>query len=228
MRNVKAIFIKQILSFCKNPAMIGTPVAFLALPLAFILLIPGLSEDGGTYAITAQFTMLFVGISMVGTAGGLIAEDRATMNLRFMGMAGVKPYQYMLATCGALLVISVCMLSLLGLIGRHSGEAYLNFLIISVLGGATSMLLGVTLSLSKAAPFTPIVGLLLGMGPMFAEGNEFLARIFQFVYTYRINHTLREGLTESLAEPLQVILINLAVVLAAFIAANSMKKSLDS
>jgi hypothetical protein len=159
---------------------------------------------------------------MIGTAAGFIAEDRATMNLRFMGMAGVKPYQYLIGTCGALLLISLGILILFGLIGLYTGAAMVNFLIFSMLGAANSMLLGITLSLSKLAPFTPIFGMLLGIGPMFADANEVLATIFHFTYTQQVNTIIREGdIVVGFSEPLQIIFINMAVLLIAFIVMNT-------
>ena len=219
MKNIKAVFTKQILSFFKNPAMIGTPVAFLLIPFAILILVPGAYED--IDIITAQFVVMFVGISMIGASAGLIAEDRLTMNLRFMGMAGVKPYQYLISMCATLLLISFGALILFGLIGRHSSEVMPNFLIISMLGATCSMLLGITLSLSKFAPFAPIIGILLGVGPIFSDANEFLANIFHFVYTHQVNITIRGDMIENFEEAVQIISINIAVLLLAFIFTNT-------
>ena len=219
MRNMKAVFIKQMLSFFKNPAMLGTPIAFLLIPLAILLLVPGAYED--IDVITAQFVVMFVGISMIGTSSGLIMEDRVTMNLRFMGMAGVKPYQYMVSICAALIIISMLALVLFALIGGHSGDALIIFLTVSMLGAMCSMLFGITLSLSKLGPFAPLFGMLLGIGPMFSEANEFLAGVFHFVYTHHVNIIIREGTTDYLNESLQIIFINMIVVIAAFVVLNS-------
>ncbi|MCL2856673.1 MAG: hypothetical protein FWE19_02970 [Oscillospiraceae bacterium] len=218
MRNIKAVFTKQILSFFRNPGMFGTPVAFLLFPFVMMLLLADAEMD----LIVAQFVVMFVGISMIGTSHGFIAEDRATMNLRFMGMAGVKPYQYLISTCAALLFISLIALILFGLIGQHWGASFMSFLLISILGAFCSMLFGITLSLSKLGPFTPLFGMLLGIGPMFSEANEVLSNIFHFTYTQQVSNILRgeEGLTVSLTEPLQIILINMAVILFAFVFMN--------
>ena len=220
MRNIKAVFIKQMLSYFKNSAMFGTPIAFLAIPFAILLLVPGAAETDSNL-IVAQFVIMFIGISMIGTSAGFIAEDRATMNLRFMGMAGVKPYQYLLATCAALIIISFGAVVLFGLMGQYSGNDMINFLIISMLGAACSMLLGITLSLSKAADFTMLAGLILGIGPIFAEANEVLSRIFYFTYTYQINTAIRGEISSGFDSTFKIVLINIAVLLAAFILINA-------
>ena len=220
MRKIKAVFIKQMLSYFKNSSMFGAPMFFLIIPFLILTLVPGTDSDRGI--IVSQFVVMFIGISMIGTSAGFIIEDRATMNLRFMGMAGVKPYQYLIATCAALLIISFGALVLFGLMTQYSGETMINFLIISMLGSATSMLLGITISLSKAANFNFLIGLLLGVGPMFAAANETLGAIFHFTYTMQITSVIREGyMSGDLTENIKIVLLNMAVILLAFIFMNA-------
>jgi len=225
MRNIKAIFTKQMLSYIKNPARWGAPAAFLGIPFIFLIFTPAGTDMA---LITAQFVIMFVGIAMVGTSAGFLIEDRDTMNLRFMSMAGVKPYQYLIATCSVLLVVSVVILYLFGMISGHSGEAMINFLILATLGAACSMLLGVTLGLTKIAPFTMIIGILLGVGPVLSAdaGIEAMSRVFYFTFTYQVNSALREDLTSIPSDAMQIILINMAVILVAFVLTN-LRTSLD-
>jgi len=220
MRNIKAVFIKQMLSYFKNPTRWGAPAAFLLIPFMLLTLSPGSGEHRVQF--TTQFLTMFVGIAMIGNSSGFIVEDKSTMNLRFMSMAGVKPYQYLIATCGVLLVVSLGVLILFGLIAGHSGEIMLNFLILSMLGAATSMLLGITLGLSKVAPFSLVVAILLGGGPAWATdfGMEVLSRIMYLTFTYQVNTALRGDLTMLPMGAIQIVLINMAVILAAFVIMN--------
>ena len=224
MRNVKAVFKKQIFSFFKNSGMFGMPMFFLGIPFAMLLLIPDIGD--GRHLIVTQFVIMFVGLAMVGIASGFIEEDRATMNLRFMGMAGVKPYQYLIGTCGALLLVSLGALTLFGLMSGFSGQTMINFLILAMLGAAASMLLGITLRLTRFAPFTPVVGMLLGAGPLFADANETLANIFSFTYTHRVNTAMQEQMAVNLTETFQIVAINIAIILVFFIIFN-MRVGLD-
>jgi len=217
MRNIKAVFIKQLLSFFKNPGMWGAPATFLLIPFAFRIFLG--AED--MPIIVTQFVAMFVGISMIGVSGAFIIEDRSTMNLRFMGMAGVKPYQYLIATCTALLIVSIIANFIFGMIGGRWGIEMLNFMILSTIAAFTSMLLGITLRLIKGVgEFTPIIGILLGVGPSFAEVNETLTMIFNVTFTFQIQQGLRADLTTLDSDVLQIVLINMAVILAAFIVMN--------
>jgi len=236
MRNIKAIFIKQFKSFFKNPSLFGTPASFLIIPFLILMLTPG-SEDARAI-IVSQFVLMFAGISMIGNASFVIGEDRSTMNLRFMGMAGVKPYQYLLATAAVFLLVSFGVLYLFGLMAGFSGEVMLNFLILCMLGIVCSILLGVTLGLSKLAPFTMIVALVLGVGPIFAVANETLANIFNFTFVQQMNIFIRqtggtiiempdgtiealEGISAIPEGALQIIAINVAVLLVLFFVTNA-------
>ena len=218
MRNIKAVFKKQMLSFFKNPAFYGAPFFFLLLPLLFIILIPGAAYDRA--AIVSQFVTIFIGISMIGTAAGFIAEDRSTMNLRFMSMAGVKPHQYLIGSAGALLIISLGANVYFGLLSGHSGHVLLSFLSIAMLGVINSLLLGITFGLSRLANFTMVVALVLGIGSVFSDINETLSRIFYFTFTHQVNTAVRGDLSGGLARTYQMLLINMAVLLVLFLLTN--------
>jgi len=194
MRNIKAVFNKQLVSYIYNPERWGAPAAFLLIPFIFMIASP----DANMALLTIQFVIMFVGISMIGGTAAIIREDRETKNLRFMGMAGVKPYQYLISTCSVLLLVSFGVLLLFGFIAGHYGGVLVNFMIITMLGVACSMLLGMTFGLSKLAPFTWIIGILLGVGPVMAAdaGIEVLSQVFYFTHTYQINVALRGGSME--------------------------------
>jgi len=236
MRNIKAIFIKQFKSFFKNPSLYITPAAFLLIPFLILWLTP---DAGDARAIiVSQFVLMFAGISMIGNASLIITEDRSTMNLRFMGMAGVKPWQYLLATSGVFLLVSLGVLYLFGLMAGFYGEFMLNFMILGMLGIVCSILLGTTLGLSKLAPFTMIVALVLGVGPIFAVANETLANIFNFTFVQQMNIFIRQtggaivqmpdGTIEALEGTatipegaIPIMLINVAVLILLFIITNA-------
>ncbi|MCL2837669.1 MAG: hypothetical protein FWE04_01185 [Oscillospiraceae bacterium] len=240
MRNIKAIFTKQLKSFFKNPSLFGTPASFLLIPFLMLML----TDAGDARAIiVSQFVLMFAGISMIGNASYIITEDRSTMNLRFMGMAGVKPWQYLIATSGVFLMVSLGVLYLFGLMAGFSGEVMINFLILCMLGIVCSILLGTTLGLSKFAPFTMIIALVLGIGPIFAVANEALANMFRFTFVQQMNIFIRqtggtilempdgtvqviEGVAAIPEGMLQIMAINVAVLLVLFIVTN-LRNGLD-
>jgi len=158
---------------------------------------------------------------MIGAAAGFIAEDRSTMNLRFMGMAGVKPWQYLVGTAGTLLIVSFVALVLFALLAGYTNpDIAINFMALTMLGAVNSLLLGITISLTRFAPLTGLVGLLLGVGPIFADANEFLASIYSVLYTMHVIEAVREQMDVDLNASFQIMLINTAVLVVAFLVIN--------
>lgn len=213
-RNIKAVFTKHTLSYFKNSSFYGAAGTFLILTFAFAMFLPGSQSE-----VVPQFVTLFIGISMIGTAAGFIMEDRATMNLRFMSMAGVKPYQYLIGASATLLLISFAALIIYGMIGGYSGQDFIYFMIVTMLGAVNSILLGTTFGLHKVlSNYAMVVGLLLGIGPNFANFNDTLYNVFRLVYTQQVNLTIRGE--AYFADSFPILLANTAVLLMAFIIMN--------
>ena len=126
-RNTKAIFTKQIQSLLRNPGMLIQALIYVGLVLVLSFLIGGDDEivdcddcipayicevhreeesDTPDPSMAGLFTVMFVGMTLVGSASALVLEDKTTQNLRFMTMAGVKPSQYLLGTTTSLFVLS--------------------------------------------------------------------------------------------------------------------------
>ena len=218
MRIIKAIFIKQGLSYLKKPAIISMPAMFLGMSLLFRFLLP----QGEGSGLVNSFVVMFIGLAMVGTASSFIMEDRFTMNLRFMAMAGVKPYQYLISTSGALMIASLVVLTLFAMVGDNFGADMVDFLSMAMLGATTSIVLGITLSLSKVFWLGQPIGMILGFAPMLSNANETVASIFYYTYTQTINRAFN---SEEMSyydyiprgESIQIILWNLGIILVIFV-----------
>lgn len=237
MRNTKAIFIKQILSLIKSPAMLVQGVIFAVMVLVFTFLM-GPDRDCDvcipayvceyclennplhslpTPSITGMFTVMFVGMAMVGSAAALVQEDKSSHNLRFMTMAGMKPGQYLLGTASALFIMSIPVLFLFAMVGRHFGLVTLEFMVVTLAGALVSIILGIAVGLSKMPVLASPLSMVLGMGPMFSSFNENLARWMYFTYTQQINlgiYRLEDGLS---SRTFAIVGANLAVILIAFV-----------
>jgi len=216
MRNTNAIFMKQIRSLIKSPAMIVQGVIFIVMVLVMTFLMgPDRECPTPEYAnpcveafhceycmennpllslpqlsMTGMFTVMFIGMAMVGSASALVQEDKTSHNLRFMRMAGMKPRQYLTGTATALFIVSIPLLFLYAMVGRHFGFITLEFMLITATGALVSIMLGITIGLSKAPLLATPLSMLLGMGPMFSSFNERLATYFHFAYTQQVNLTI--------------------------------------
>lgn len=189
MNNAKAIFKKQVISFFKKPTAVGTPISFLMFAAVFTFV----TADAGD-AISNLFATIFVGMGMVGNTASFIIEDRVTMNLRFMSMAGVKSWEYLLGTGGAMFLSSIVFLFVFALIGGNFAPRDLGvFMALTMLASMKAILLGSTLGLLKNMWLFQPISMLVGFAPMLAELNENLEGAFNFLFTQQLNLVLREG-----------------------------------
>ena len=219
MRNMKAIFIKQIRSMIKNPLLIGQGIMFIIMIVVMTFLmspdrecdvcIPAyvcetcLRENPihslPSPTIAGMFSVMFMGMVMIGSSSALVQEDKTTHNLRFMTMSGMKPYQYLIGTASALFLVAVSLLFFYALAGRYFGLDTLRFLLLTGSGALVSILFGIAMGLSKMPAIATPISILFGFGPMFSNFNENMARWLHFTYTQQVNlaiYHLDDGLQQ--------------------------------
>ena len=192
MRSVKAIYKKQLKDFFKNMAVLIQFIIYPAVGFAMTELIALGDEYIPDTMFVTMMSSIFVGMALIPTAAGIIAEDRATKSLRFMVMAGVKPPAYLLGVSGVVLSMGLLPSLAFTLIGRFSGYEFLLFMAVMMLGVIASTLLGLTIGIfvnnaqaagGLAMPFA----LIFGFAPMVATFNAPMMRVTRFFYTLKIN-----------------------------------------
>jgi len=238
MKNTKAIFFKQFQSLVRSPGMIVQAVLFLVLVIVMSFLIRGHEETDCETCIpayecaqciednahtntpepslTGLFTVMFVGFVMIGAAAALVNEDKTTKNLRFMAMADVKPWQYMIGTLASMILLAIGILVLYALVGRYFGIQMLWFVAATASGAVVSIILGLTVGLSKVPGIATILSLVLGLGPMLSGFNDALAEILRFTYTQQVNLAISD-LNGDMTSNFIIIGANGAVILLLFI-----------
>jgi len=210
MNNTKAIFIKQFTSLLKVPSMIIQGLMFLLIAAAFIFFVGEDEPVDCSSCIPAYmcstcqeaedarfelpipsgvgiFTIIFIGLALVASSSALVYEDKNTTNLRFMAMADVRPYQYLLGTLAAAIIVVAVMLIFYALLGGYLGGDMLRFMAIGTFGGLVSILLGVVIGLSKMPILATPLSIILGLGPTFGNMNETLANALRFTFIQQVN-----------------------------------------
>ena len=236
MRNAKAIFHKQTASLIKNPGMLAQAGVFLLMIIVFAVFLDNTSncdfcipeyicrtciESNARHGLpdpsmTGMLIFLFTGLTLISSASALVTEDKTTMNLRFMSMADVKPVQYALGTGASMMMFATVIPVLFALVGRYFGMQMFWFWSIAVSGSLVSVLLGLTIGLSKRPALTTPLALILGIGPMLSQFNERLAHSLRFTYTQQIRLAV-SNLDADLTDNFLIIAANGAVILVIFI-----------
>jgi len=219
MNSVIAIFIKQIQDTLKNKGVLLQAITFPA--LAFVLTnFVELPHDIPDSMFISLFAIMFIGLVVISNSATIIAEDRERKSLRFLMMAGVKSYQYLMGIGGVLLIFALAVGSLFAIMmPGFSLMERLIFLGSLMLGAVASIFLGAIIGMfakneQSSISLSMTVGMIMGFGPMVAAFNETTGRMFSIFYT--MNFIYNFGEYSNMTRNLSVILINIAALAVVF------------
>jgi len=229
MRSVKAIFKKQIKDILKNMGVLIQFAIFPVVAFAMTELVALGNEDIPDTMFITMMASIFVGMALIPTVAGIVAEDREKKSLRFLVMAGVKPSGYLLGIGGVIFGISLLPSLAFTLMGRFGSEEFWLFMAAMMSGVVASTMLGLTIGIySKnqqaatglAMPFAMI----LGFAPMIATFNEPMMRFTRFIYTQQIDIVLNsfysvsgDQASTNFLESFGIIGANVVLLIALFV-----------
>jgi ABC-2 type transport system permease protein len=220
MRSIKAIFIKHALEMFKNRMVLIQFAVFPIIAFAMTELVAKADETIPDTMFVMMFAAIFAGMIMLTTTTGLIAEDKEHKSLRFLIMAGVKPYEYLLGMGGVLLSANLLISCVFALMGGFDSRGFIQFLCVMTLGSAASILLGASIGiLSKnqqaATAISMPVAMALGFCPIFTIFNETASKLFSIFYTQQMGVVVND-FTGDIVKPILIILSNIAVLTVLF------------
>ncbi|MCL2140925.1 MAG: ABC transporter permease [Dehalococcoidia bacterium] len=236
MRSAKAIFVKQLRDTLKNRVMLIQFVLFPAIAFVMTEFVAKPNEEISDVIFITMFAAMFAGMTPLMMPNTIIAEDKEHKSLRFLVMAGVKPFEYLLGIGGFVLVISSFVALAFATMAGFSGPELGQFVLVMILGSAASIILGATIGIfsknqqSATALGTPIM-LLFAFSPMIAMFNERLSQITSFLYTLQVRELILSFDPSSLpsddsfsyAKPILIILANIVVIAILFVLAYKKK-----
>ena len=224
---INAIFTKQARDILKNRMVSMQFIIFPLIAFIFTEMVakPNAGIPNGMFV--TMFAGIYAGMLVLTTTAGIIAEDRERKSLRFLIMAGVKPFQYILGIGGVLLTVSLVVSVVFALIGSFGGMDFVKFVTALMLGSVASMLLGATVGIvsknqQAATAMALPLGMILGFTPMLAMFSDTVQRVFGIFYTMQVN-TLVNDFSAGFARPALIIIANVAVLAALFALAYSKK-----
>jgi len=221
MRAIKAIFAKQMHDLPKNISILSM---FVIWPVMAFLM-GQVMGDADIHAGT--FTAMLVGSGPMIAIANNVAEDNEYKGLRFLVMAGVKPWQYLAGLASFIFLISLVSLGAMVWIGGFTGTLLVRYIIVSSFGLIVSSILGGAIGIfaknvqQATAIYTPMM-MILAFVPFFAIFNETIARFAEFLFTYQINMVIFDPYVD-FGRALLVVGANAAVLLAFFVVAYRKK-----
>lgn len=220
MRSIKAVFFKHALDIFKNRMVLIQFAVFPIIAFAMTELVAKADDTIPDSMFVMMFAAIFAGMIMLTTTAGVIAEDKEHKSLRFLIIAGVKPYEYLLGMGGVLLSASLIVSCVFALMGGFDGRRFLLFLSVMMLGSTASMLLGASIGIfsknqQAATAISMPVAMILGFCPIFTLFNETAKRIFSIFYTQQMSLVVNDFSTD-IVNPILIILSNIAALTVLF------------
>ena len=220
MRSIRAIFSKQLRDVIKNRMVLIQFIVFPLVAFVFTEIVAKPNPDISDSMFVTMFAGIFSGMSVLSTVANFIAEDRERKSLRFLVMAGVKPYQYMLGIGGVMMGVSLIVSIVFGLMGGFQGMDFVRFVAALLLGAVASTLLGATVGIASknqqsATAIAMPLGMILGFTPMLALFSDTVQKVFGVFYTMQVN-VLVGDLSGGFMKPATIILANITVLAALF------------
>lgn len=126
MRNIKAVFLKQIIDTVKNKAVL---IQFLMFPIMAVIMensimIPDMPE----HFFAKLFSVMFTGMAPLTCMSAIISEEKESNTLRALMMSSVKPWQYLIGTGAYVFIMCMAGTAVFALLGEYSGAELAVFL----------------------------------------------------------------------------------------------------
>lgn len=230
MKNIKAVFMKQILDTVKNKTVF---IQFLMFPIMAVIMENAIKiEDMPEHFFAKLFTVMFIGMAPLSCMSAIISEEKEKNTLRALMMSSVKPWQY-LAAVGAYIFI-MCMVgtAVFAVLTEYGGAELAAFIFCTALGIILSELIGAAIGIfSKnqmaATSLTLPIMMIFSFSPMLSMFNESIKKIAGITYLQQISDIINGIETSQIsAKSVIVIAANFIAGLVLFAAAYK-KKGLE-
>lgn len=224
MRNIKAVFWKQIKDTFKNKTIL---IQFVMFPIMVCIMENiVVLEDMPEHFFVKLFAAMYIGMAPLTVMASIISEEKEYGTLKVLLMSDVKPSEYLLGTGGYIWL--ACMLGscVFAIVGQYQGKALAAFLLIMAAGILASLLIGAAIGTwSRNQMMATSIGvpamMVFAFLPMLSMFNETIKKAAKIVYSEQISillNQLGEEMTEAIAaENVVIILLNMAVALICFI-----------
>lgn len=220
MRNVAAIFQKQIKDTFKNKEIL---IQFVMFPLMALIMekLIHVEELPPNYFVN-MFASMFVGMAPLVSIAAVISEEKEKNTLRVLMMSGVKPAEYLLGVGSYIWIACMAGALVMGMTGNYKGRELVVFLMVMGVGILASMLIGAaigTLSRNQMMATSLMVPVMMVFAflPMIASFNDNIKKIARIAYSEQIGILIgRVGEFQVGFENVFVILGNMMIAVLVF------------
>lgn len=220
MKNMKAVFMKQILDTVKNKTVL---IQFLMFPIiAVIMEKTVIIDDMPKHFFATLFAVMFISMAPLSCMSAIISEEKEKNTLRALMMSSVKPWQYLISTGAYIFMMCMAGTVVFAILGEYKGTELAMFIFSMISGIILSELIGAVIGiLSKnqmaATSLTLPVMMIFSFIPMLSMFNENIKKFAGIIYSQQINNLINNiGASEIPAKSIIVITVNFMVGIILF------------
>ena len=223
MRNICAVFLKQINETFKNKTIL---IQFVLFP-AFALIMENAIklQDMPEHFFVKLFAVMFVGMAPLTCMSSILSEEKEKNTLRALLMSNVKPVQYLLGVGSYLWLMCMAGSVVFALCGQYRGKELVAFLLIMAAGILLSILVGAAIGVFSrnqmtATSITIPVMMVFSFLPMIATFNEKIAKFAKITYSQQISMLINNINDVTIEmENFVILLANMLVAIVLFLLA---------
>lgn len=220
MKNMKAVFMKQILDTVKNKTVL---IQFLMFPIiAVIMEKTVIIDDMPKHFFATLFAVMFISMAPLSCMSAIISEEKEKNTLRALMMSSVKPWQYLISTGAYIFIMCMAGTVVFAILGEYKGKELAIFIFSMISGIILSELIGAVIGIfSKnqmaATSLTLPVMMIFSFIPMLSMFNENIKKFAAVIYSQQINNLINNiGASEIPAKSIIVITVNFIIGIILF------------
>lgn len=217
MKNMKAIFMKQIIDTLKNKTVF---IQFLMFPIMAVIMEKAVRlEDMPEHFFAKLFAVMFVGMAPLTCMSAIISEEKEKNTLRALMMSNVKAWQYLISIGTYIFLMCMAGTAVFAVLGEYQGKELAIFLMVMISGIILSELIGAVIGIYSrnqmaATSVTMPVMMIFSFVPMLSMFNETIKKFARIIYSQQISDLIN-GLGTS-EVPFEVSSENMMVIAANF------------
>ncbi len=220
MKNIKAVFIKQIIDTTKNKTVF---IQFLMFPIMTVVMENAIKiENMPEYFFVKLFSVMFVGMAPLTCMSAIISEEKEKNTLRALMMSNVKPWQYLLGTGAYIFIMCMAGTAVFAVLGGYTNTELSIFLFSMISGIILSEIIGAVIGIFSrnqmaATSLTIPIMMIFSFVPMLSMFNEGIEKIARIIYSQQISDIINGiGSSDLSTESIIVIAANFVIALTLF------------
>ena len=220
MKNIKAVFMKQILDTIKNKTVF---IQFLMFPIIAVIMETTVKYDEmPEHFFVKLFAVMFASMAPLACMSAIIAEEKEKNTLRALMMSNVKPWQYIISVGAYIFVMCGAGTAVFAVLGEYSGTRLARFITIMIIGIILSEIIGAVIGIFSrnqmaATSLTLPIMMVFSFVPMLSMFNESIKKFAAIIYSQQISDLINGmGASEVSAKSIIVIACNFIIEILLF------------